>query len=170
MFDRSTSWVCKHQTRSIDPMPRDIQGATDWGRRLGFLEPAGSDTPLLNQAPVSSLEVHDIELKKARTAKLQQELDREAGELLSRREVEAREVQAAAEFRQAACQYPMRARAVIERHVTDPAAVEAIMLGLQPLAADLLNKADPHQVLKGRPLDEVRAILQARIEEILKCL
>lgn len=173
LFGRSTSWVCKCQKRSVDPMPVDLQGATDWGRRNGYIKPDGTTGNLFTQVQAPQpgpLEMQELELKRVRTEKLLQDLGREGGQLMPRQEVEERELQAAAEFRMAACAYPSRARAVIERFVPDPAVVESIMAGLQPLAADLLNRADPHQALKGKPVDEVRRVLLARVEALISCL
>lgn len=172
LFGRSTSWVCKHQTRAVDPMPRDLEGAMAWGKRTALLpsaEPAvAAATTAPAAVPVNNLELQDMALKKARTKKLELEFDLQAEQLLSRDEVEAREVQNAAEFRMIAREYPLRARATIERFVTDAAVVESIMDALKPLAAELLNKADPAQVLKGKSKEEIQAILMQQIEKRLQ--
>lgn len=72
----------------------------------------------------------------------------------------------AAEFRHVACEYPLRARAVLERHIVDSALVENIFRDLQPLAAQLLNKADARQVLRGKSRDEIRAVLEEWLEKV----
>lgn len=167
-FARSTSWVCKHQRRAVDPMPRDLPAAIQWGLRLGLLQPAGVQAPAPEPAR-GTVEATDIALKQARTDLLQLQLERQSGALLSRDQVEAREAANAAEFRLAAQQYPLRARAIIERYV-EPGVAAQIMRELEPVAADLLNHADPQGVLKGLPVDQARALLQARVEELLKCL
>lgn len=180
LFSRSQQWVSKRQTRTVDPMPRDLAGATEWGRRNGFLPgavqasaPAAAIVPgglPVNPVAVTGLDMADLALKQARVKKIQQEMGLKAGELISRDEIEEREIRAAAEFRVAACEYPSRARSVIERHVSDPAVVECIMTELQPLAADLLNRADPQKVLRGKSKDEIRAVLQAHVDELVASL
>jgi hypothetical protein len=155
VFGRSQGWVSGAQTRSIDPMPRDMDGAVSWGRRLGLL-PAGETAPEgkprepLFDPPAtpktgggdfepSAKEVEDIRLKSARADLLEMERELREGKLLRKDEVEEREVLAGAHFRQIACDYPLRARVILERHIIDAALVARIVRDLQPLAAELLN-------------------------------
>jgi hypothetical protein len=167
LFRRSQSWISKRQAQTTDPMPPDLAGAMEWGKRNGLLVEEGiaPSTP----AP-AGLDVADLELKQARRAKIQFELDRDAGRYVAIEDVETRALQTAAEFRLVACQYPARARSIIERHVPEASTVDAIMQDLQPLAADLLNGADPKGLVTVKSKDEVREILLKRVEEIIACL
>lgn len=167
-FTRSVSWVCKHQRRAVDPMPRDLPGAITWGQRLGLLPEFSVQTPAV-ASPRAAIEEQDLALKRARTSLLERELQIQSGDLLTRAQVEAREAANAAEFRLAAQQFALRARAIVERRV-EPAVVEQIARELEPVAADLLNHADPQGVLTGLSADQAREKLLARMEELLKCL
>lgn len=173
VFRRSQQWVSQMQTRSIDPMPRDMDAAVAWGRRLGFMpespvaEPASVPAETLG---VSALELEERRLKSLRADEIQLRLDLQSGRLLRREDVEQRETVNAAEFRHAACEYPLRARAVIERYVTDAALVDRIMSDLQPLAAELLNRSDPTAALRGKTAPEIRAILLRRVDDLCQIL
>lgn len=166
LFKRSQSWISRRQHDAGDPMPRDLAGAADWGRRRGFI--AVQTSAPAGPAPMPANVVAEVALKDMRREKLSLEVREKRGDLVSREEVEAREIQACAEFRQAAEDYPRKARAIIERFVPDAAVVEKIFAELQPLAAELLNKADPVQVLAAISKDEARAALIARVDEILQ--
>jgi len=177
VFGRSQRWVSEMQSRTADPMPKDMEGALAWGKRNGRLpgEPAPGDSPApagsAPSVPLAAIELAEIELKQSRSKLLQYELSLKTGKLLSLEEVEHREVIAASEFRRIACAYPVRVRGVLERHIDQPALVEAIVSELQPLAADLLNATDQRQVLRGKSRDEIRAILMLRVEELVNaCL
>ena len=175
-FARSQAWVSTMQTRSVDPMPRDMDGALAWGRRLGLLpSPASVTVPeeslvQSESLTVSALELEERRLKSLRADEIQLRLDLQAGRLLRREDVEQRETVNAAEFRHAACEYPLRARAVIERHLPDAVTVDRIMSDLQPLAAELLNRSDPTAALKGKSVEDVRAILLKRVDELCQAL
>ncbi len=177
LFNRSQGWVSGAQTRTIDPMPKDLAGATAWGRRLGLFGAPASAAPLFEAAaksptvpppPSGSLELEELRLKGLRADEIEARLDLLSGKLLRREEVEQREIIIAAEFRRAASEYPLRARSAIERHVPDSSVVERIVADLQPLAAELLNRADARQVLKGKSRDEIRAELLAWVEKVME--
>lgn len=178
LFTKSQQWVSKYQKRASDPMPRDLVGATAWGQRNGYLAAAVARAPApssivpggLPLVEPSRQDQAEIQLKELRAKKIQQEIAERGGDLISRAEVEEREVRMASEFRIAACEYPARARSTIERHVADVAVVDKIMEELQPLAADLLNRADPQKALKGKTRDEIRQILIGHVEELLATL
>jgi hypothetical protein len=168
LFGRSQPWVSKRQSRADDPMPRDLAGAREWGIRQGLLSVDGS---LQFEAPAPSPVVQaDMELKTARTEKLQMEIALKRGDLLKKEDVERHRLATAAEFRRAACDYPGRARTVLDRFISDASTVESIMRGLEPIAGELLNRADPKQLLKASSKEDVRAALQARVEEIMACI
>jgi len=160
LFGRTQQWASKQQRRTDDPLPGDLEGAQAWAVRHGIIPASGpaSSAPALTPQG---------ELAKAKTEETLLKIGERRGALLPREEIEAREIQAAAEFRLAAVEYPRRARAIVERYITDASIVERIFAELEPLAAELLNKADPAGALKTHSRDEVRQALQARVEEIL---
>lgn len=179
LFGRSQAWVSNAQTRAIDPMPRDLDAARAWGLRLGILgatsaaSPAPVSAPSLFAAPTppsTSIELEELRLKSARADVLELKRDLETGKLLRVEVVEQREVAIAADFRHSACEYPLRARATLERHIPDAALVDRILADLQPLAAELLNKSDARQVLAGKTRDEIRAALNAWIEKVMEAI
>lgn len=166
LFGKSQSWISRRQTDDHDPMPRDLAGAEAWGKRRQLIGQASS-------APAGELPATaaaDVRLKNAREQKLLLETGQLSGQLVSLADVEAREQTQAAEFRRVACEMPRRARVIIERHVQDAAVSAAIYADLEPLAAELLNAADPLQALRGLSIDDARVVLLARVEELLKCL
>lgn len=164
LFGRSQSWICKQQTLSTDPMPRDLAGASDWGQHRGFLAPAAPLMP----AALPAIAQADLDLKKAKIERLGIDIAFEQGRLVPLDEVEQREVQMCSEFRRIACEYPRAARLVIERHVIDPVTVEKIVADLLPMAGDLLNSKAASAFLRlGKTLMEIRMMLNARTEEIM---
>jgi hypothetical protein len=168
LFGKSQQWVSKMQNRPNDPMPRDQAGAREWGIRQGLLPADGS---LQFETPAPSPVVQaDMELKSARTEKLLIEIALKRGDLLRKEDVERQRAVSAASFRRAACDYPARARPILERFVTDATTIESIMRGLEPIAGELLNCADPRQMLKTQSKEEVRAALLARVDEIMQCV
>ena len=179
VFGHSQNWVSKQQRRHDDPMPKDLAGARAWGIRNKLLaDPAApdqADAPLL-QAQTSAVpsglserDAADITLKQRRADLLEIERQAKTGELVPRDEMIRRETVMAAEFRRMACDFALRARAVLDRHLHDAEVKERIMADFQPIAAEVFNHADPHQVLKGRPLEELRAILLDHVEGVLAC-
>lgn len=170
MFGRSQSWVSKQQTAASDPMPRDLAGATDWGRRHGCL-PLDSEPLLAAPAAATGGVAHeDAMLKSARRQMIELELAKRSGRLVSIEEVEERELAMAVEFRHAAIEFPSRVRAILDRLVDDPARVVRIYDEMKPLAAELLNRADPQHLMKTMSKDDVRAMLLRRVDELLEGL
>lgn len=57
IYRKSVPWVSKMQSRSLDPMPRDLTGAVEWGRRVGYLVEetpiGGGVSPQMQVAPVA---------------------------------------------------------------------------------------------------------------------
>lgn len=167
LFGRTQQWVSKQQSRPHDPMPRDLAGAQEWGGRHGLLTTAGQP------GPSSSMPARDeasIALQRAREEEIRLRIGEKAGDLMPRLDVEGLLIKQAADFRLVACEYPRKARSIIERHGIDPITVAAIYADLDGLAAELLNRADPGQNLRGRSRDDVRAILTAKMERVLECL
>ena len=182
LFQKSQAWVSNMRNRTIDPMPCDLAGATAWGCRLGLLgasvaagaivagAPAVSDAPLFStpsaHGVTSSLEIEELRLKSARADLLETEHDLRTGKLMRVAEVEQRETAIAAEFRHCACEYPLRARAILERLIPDGALVDRIVVELQQLAAELLNKADARGALRGKTRGEIRAALNGWLDTV----
>lgn len=166
LFGKSQSWISRRQTDDHDPMPRDLAGAEAWGKRrqlIGQAAPAPA-------AELPATAAADVRLKNAREEKLRLETGQLSGQLISLADVEAREIQQASELRRMVCEFARRARVVVERHVLDAEVSAAIYADLEPLAAELLNTADPQQVLKDLSIDQARAVLNANTEELLKWL
>lgn len=156
-------------------MPRDLDGATAWGIRLGLISQTSAQASRLeprNEAPrqSSAIELEELRLKSARADMISLDLDLKSGRLIRLEDVEQRELANAAEFRRVACEYPSRARAIIERHVHDGALVDRIIGDLQPLAGELLNKSDIRKILDGKTPAERRSLLISYAETLAEKL
>lgn len=165
LFGRKQSWVSKRQTRTLDPLPRDMAGAIAWGKRNGLL---GDGTSPAASRPMDAIESADLALKQARLRQIQQEVAVASGDLRPRDEVEWEERRHGNTFRIAVCSFPFQARPILERHVFTPATVEAIMKELEPLAAELLNKRQAEEAIEGMTKQAARAMLEQHVEDLLK--
>jgi hypothetical protein len=177
LFGRSQTWVSRRQSLAVDPMPRDLAGAEDWGKRHGLL--AGGVAPSSAELPTaaspalpapSAMTVAEVSLKDVRRRQIELDIAIKAGDVVPRETVEAQQVSLAVEFRKTAADMSLRIRPVLERHIADAGIVASIVKDIEALVTELMNKADSHQVLRGKTVDEVRTILTARIEEVIACL
>lgn len=174
----SQSTLSRWQRRAEDPLPKDRKGAMAWLQRHGYAPAVAPLSPAPLQASATesgedlfedlpTLSEADRRLKVTREQKLRAELDAMTGGMMPREEVEKREILLASWFRRIAVDYPIRAQAIITRHLADAALVAKILADLKPLAADFLNAEPIRKVCRGVSAEIVRAVISQDIEQAL---